>query len=206
MEFWQSLVTLLGLSRKCWTFQALTLTCVAWKRAVLVVVAEIFWFYLFVSLQHGDLRAIKHEIHYFQGLSLVFLTFLWHFSPFWVGEFVLAHPDPPLHSRRNGLARVGVKWGEAAQTAEKDSKITAICWDGIKKGMHHLKMFVVHRMKHSQDVRDDAQRPHVTWLVVFLWTQNLRSLMQNRIRSNSGIKMLTLVLFFSLKPKSNLPT
>ena len=44
-------------------------------------------------------------------------TLLGHLTPLGVGELVLAHPDPPLHARGDGLARVGVERREAAQPA-----------------------------------------------------------------------------------------
>lgn len=54
-----------------------------------------------------------------QGPVWDLFTFLGHLRPLWVGEFILAHPDPPLHPWRNGLARVGIKWGEATQPRER---------------------------------------------------------------------------------------
>ena len=45
-------------------------------------------------------------------------TLLGHLAPLRVGELVLAHPDPPLHARGDGLARVGVERREATQPAQ----------------------------------------------------------------------------------------
>lgn len=42
---------------------------------------------------------------------------------------------------------------------------------------HSLQHFVLRFVpRYSQNVHDDTQGPHVTWLVIFLWAQNLWSL------------------------------
>lgn len=99
------------------------------------------------------------------------LTFLGHVSPLGVGELVLAHPDPPLHSRRDGLTRVGVEWREATQPAGGHThthilKVLAsspfhqpqlVSHDAKKK-----RVLLPQHKRYSQDVHDDAQGPHVT--------------------------------------------
>lgn len=110
-----------------------------------------------------------------QGLCEIFFTFLWHLRPLRVGEFILAHPNPPLHAWRNGLARVGIKRGEATQPRKRDTFKTK-----KKKRFPYRQIFLVAfiglHIKYSQDVHDDTKRPHVTWLVIVLYAQNLRSL------------------------------
>lgn len=106
-------------------------------------------------------------------------TFLWHLRPFRFGEFILAHPDSPLHPRRDGLTGVGVKWREPTQPAH------AAVWWGI--GSHCIdvthtsfepiiRQDASNKLQYLQDVHDDTQRPHVARLVIFLRSQDLRSL------------------------------
>lgn len=98
------------------------------------------------------------------------LTFLRHLSPLRVGELILAHPDPAFHPWRDGLARVGVKRREATQPAN------AIL---VLSTHNHIYCTVLQHVLlrvYSQDIHDDTQRPHVAWLVIFLWPQNLGSL------------------------------
>lgn len=47
------------------------------------------------------------------------LTFLRNVSPLRIGELILAHPDPLLHARGDGLTRVGVEWRKTAQATKK---------------------------------------------------------------------------------------
>ena len=47
------------------------------------------------------------------------LGVLGHVGPLWLGELVLAGPDPLLHARRDGEAVVGVEGRETAQSEYK---------------------------------------------------------------------------------------
>lgn len=75
----------------------------------------------------SDLRCVDSEDN---GKSVVSIfdvlggicTLLWYLGPFWVWEFILAHPDPSFHPWRNSLACVGVKWREATQPKENEHK------------------------------------------------------------------------------------
>ena len=91
-------------------------------------------------MKTDNFQMCKYQCGQGQGVWGI-LTFLWHYSPLRVGEFVLAHPDSPLHPWRYGLACIGVKWREATQPTKTTRQTCS--FKTLRKLTYVINMFVV---------------------------------------------------------------